>query len=403
MGILKTLTVTTAEASDMGVKLDAKIAQPPGATKKNKKPTQIDFDSELETEHEKPQLSTNNNNNNTYNVPTTTQIATRQQSWGDPMEQLSSVNLEKYDTNYYDHLHPRTLEFVHDIYKRIDATNKVVVQLAATVAENIKLAKENMKLTIELQTANINSSVSLSRVQTSLQSESLQNMHHHQQQQLHSKIHQQKATQLQQPRVNHPDLSQKKRAIATAARHLTETPANQGYQFLYIPTKHRMTISNMRNILRTLRIENSVIANRLLKFGVNIKDDFNPLDLDLLRDTKLVDLSEEERKTKIQEVHHGHIMKALKFIREPVKFSVARSLFLDNQITQAEYDQICSSSRLLPRAGSESAAFAALQQSGNALLSNDDNTIMNDNTNPAGENRPHTRSPTPSPSPPTSI
>ncbi|KAG2214676.1 hypothetical protein INT45_011185 [Circinella minor] len=170
-----------------------------------------------------------------------------------------------------------------------------------------------------------------------------------------------------------------------------------------------MTISNMRNILRTLRIENSrvlnihfpnhktaallihndfasVIANRLLKFGVNIKDDFNPLDPDLLRDPKLVDLSEDERKTKIQEVHHGYIMKALKFICEPVKFSVARSLFLNHQITQAEYNQIRSSSRLPPREGSESAAIAALQQSGNTSVSHDDDTIMNDNTNSAGEN-----------------
>ena len=51
---------------------------------------------------------------------------------------------------------------------------------------------------------------------------------------------------------------------------------------------------------------------------------------------------------KMQEVHYSHIMKALKFICEPVKFSVPYSLFLDNQITQAEYNQIRSSSRLPP-------------------------------------------------------
>ncbi|KAI9494852.1 hypothetical protein BDB00DRAFT_738137, partial [Zychaea mexicana] len=153
-----------------------------------------------------------------------------------------------------------------------------------------------------------------------------------------------------------------------AARHLTEVPANQGYQFIYIPCRHRMTITNMRGLLRTLRIENSrvldihfpdhqtaallvhneyagAIAARLLKLGVNVKDDFNPLDPNLLKDPKLAELTVEERTQKITEVHHGHILKALGFIHAPVKYSVARSFFLENLITQEEYDDVRGSTR----------------------------------------------------------
>ncbi|KAI7860164.1 hypothetical protein BDC45DRAFT_530597 [Circinella umbellata] len=79
MGILEALTITAAEASAMGVKPKAKIGQPAGTTKKNKKRVQIDLDSEMKTERVKPQLSTNTNNN-TSSVPTTKKIATTQQS-----------------------------------------------------------------------------------------------------------------------------------------------------------------------------------------------------------------------------------------------------------------------------------------------------------------------------------
>ncbi|KAI7860163.1 hypothetical protein BDC45DRAFT_564164 [Circinella umbellata] len=98
---------------------------------------------------------------------------------------------------------------------------------------------------------------------------------------------------------------------------------------------------------------------------------FNPIDPALLKDPELVDLSEEEHETKIKEVRHGHIMKALTFIREPIKFSVARTL----------------------------------QHLGTTHSPNDGNTatIMDDHTNTSGNNACQTQSPSPSSPPPNNI
>ncbi|KAI9494776.1 hypothetical protein BDB00DRAFT_871054 [Zychaea mexicana] len=109
----------------------------------------------METEQEEAQqhyLVMNNTSDNNNNIATTYQNATNQQSWADQMEQLS-VPQEEYDTNRYDHLHPNTPEFVRDLHKRMDETNKMVAQLAEALAENTKLVRENMNLAQELQAA----------------------------------------------------------------------------------------------------------------------------------------------------------------------------------------------------------------------------------------------------------
>ena len=113
----------------------------------------------METEHGELQLTTmtSNNNDNSHNsepnTPTPTSSVTNHPTWADQMEQLQAINLKEYNTQQYDYLHSKTPNFVHDIYKHIDKNNKMVAQLAATVAENTNLLKENMKLTMELQKA----------------------------------------------------------------------------------------------------------------------------------------------------------------------------------------------------------------------------------------------------------
>ncbi|KAI9491381.1 hypothetical protein BDB00DRAFT_767204, partial [Zychaea mexicana] len=76
----------------------------------------------------------------------------------------------------------------------------------------------------------------------------------------------------------------------------------------------------------------SVITNKLLKLGIDLKDDFNPLDPSLIEYPKLADLSNADREAKILEVHHGYLMKALTFIHAPVKFSVARCFYLRKKL-----------------------------------------------------------------------
>ncbi|KAI7853449.1 hypothetical protein BDC45DRAFT_424811, partial [Circinella umbellata] len=146
-----------------------------------------------------------------------------------------------------------------------------------------------------------------------------------------------------------------KRAKEIAARHLTVVPESQGFQFMYVPCRHRMTIKAMRQILRTLRVDNSRILDVhfpdrqvaallihndysqslteiLEKEGIQVKKEFDPLDPSILRDQKLADLSDEERFEKVQELHHKNLLKALQFIRTPVKFAVARNFYKNSWI-----------------------------------------------------------------------
>ncbi|KAG2214677.1 hypothetical protein INT45_011186 [Circinella minor] len=201
MGILEALIVAAAEASAI--------------------------DAEMETEHEEPHLTTmtsNNNNNNhhhTPHTPTPTAPNTNHSSWGDQMEQLSAINLEEYNTQQYDYLHPKTPDFVHDIYKHIEKNNKMVAQLAATIAKNTKLLKENMTLTMELQKA-------YSQIDTTDQpTGSIASKY--------APLPKATITLKDSPIKSYaavtakgksPRPLPKKSAIAAAARHLTETPTN---------------------------------------------------------------------------------------------------------------------------------------------------------------------------------
>ncbi|KAI7853450.1 hypothetical protein BDC45DRAFT_424868, partial [Circinella umbellata] len=144
-----------------------------------------------------------------------------------------------------------------------------------------------------------------------------------------------------------------------AARHLTAVPESQGFQFIYVPCRHRMTIKAMRQILRTLRIDNSrildvhfpdrqvaallihndyapLLMEILEKEGIKVKKEFDPLDPSILWDKKLADLSDEERFEKVQELHHNNLLKALQFIRAPVKFAIARNFYKNSWITAEE-------------------------------------------------------------------
>ncbi|KAI9491382.1 hypothetical protein BDB00DRAFT_913528 [Zychaea mexicana] len=328
---------------------------------------------EMETEHEE---------HIDLPVPQQQQQQFDENNWAEHIERLATETARE-DSDQYDHLHPNMPQYVMDIHKRIDKTNKVVAQLAEALAKNSKLIKENATLTQELQAAR----AEIAKLQ----------QQHQPQQKEHAAItsSEDPAPQGSQAskyapgteKPSSPPASKttpsyakvaakgvrapKKRAVAAAARHLTEVPANQGYQFIYIPCRHRMTITNMRGLLRTLRIENSrvldihfpdhqtaallvhneyagAIAARLLKLGVNIKDDFNPLDPNLLKDPKLAELTVEERTQKITEVHHGHILKALGFIRAPEEYDDVRGSTRSRQTT--------------PEA--EAAAIAALQSLG---------------------------------------
>ncbi|KAG1448023.1 hypothetical protein G6F46_004968 [Rhizopus delemar] len=153
-----------------------------------------------------------------------------------------------------------------------------------------------------------------------------------------------------------------------AARPLQPPSENQGFQYLYLPTKARVPIGQLRSRLRKLDINNNRILDihypdrnvvallvhndyanelrsQLKRFKITLKDNFDPCDPKILRDPKYFDATEEER-ANLAFMHHCNCMeRALKFTRAPVKFAVARYFYTKGWISKQTLDETLSSRR----------------------------------------------------------
>ena len=107
----------------------------------------------------------------------------------------------------------------------------------------------------------------------------------------------------------------------------------------------------------------------LEKEGIQIKKEFDPLDPSILRDQKLVDLSNDERFEKVQQQHHNNLIKALQFICEPVKFAVARDFYKNGWIKADEL------SSFLPHYKSQEERTAETKAKAKSLLSDKTGSI----------------------------
>ncbi|EIE89350.1 hypothetical protein RO3G_14061 [Rhizopus delemar RA 99-880] len=135
-----------------------------------------------------------------------------------------------------------------------------------------------------------------------------------------------------------------------AARLLQSPSTNQGFKYIYLPTKARVPIGQIRSRLRKLGINNSRIIDihypdrnivallihndyedeirqQLQRFKVTIKEDFNPCNPQVLRDPKYADRTPAEREDLAFMHHCNRIERALQYIRTPVKFAVARYFY----------------------------------------------------------------------------
>ncbi|KAG1051112.1 hypothetical protein G6F43_006669 [Rhizopus delemar] len=135
-----------------------------------------------------------------------------------------------------------------------------------------------------------------------------------------------------------------------AARLLQSPSTNQGFKYIYLPTKARVPIGQIRSRLRKLGINNSGIIDihypdrnivallihndyedeirqQLQRFKVTIKEDFNPCNPQVLRDPKYADRTPAEREDLAFMHHCNRIERALQYIRTPVKFAVARYFY----------------------------------------------------------------------------
>lgn len=125
---------------------------------------------------------------------------------------------------------------------------------------------------------------------------------------------------------------------------------NQGFQYLYLSTKARFPVGQVRSRLRKLKINNDRILDisypdrhdvalmvdndyadelwsQLKKFKIILKDEFDPCDPKILRNPKYADCTEEE-KTNLTFLHHCNRMeRALRFICAPIKLAITRYFY----------------------------------------------------------------------------
>ncbi|KAI8368174.1 uncharacterized protein BYT42DRAFT_475712, partial [Radiomyces spectabilis] len=144
--------------------------------------------------------------------------------------------------------------------------------------------------------------------------------------------------------------------MATTARAF-DTSGNSGFQYVYIPSKFRMKTKELRQRLRILGFDNSRILDvhypdrqvvalllhndyhpaflqNLERHKITLISDFNPRNPAHLRDPKFADLPANERQTKANEIHAQRLERALRFIRPPVKYAVARSFYQQQWIDE---------------------------------------------------------------------
>ncbi|KAI8071188.1 uncharacterized protein B0P05DRAFT_447791, partial [Gilbertella persicaria] len=130
------------------------------------------------------------------------------------------------------------------------------------------------------------------------------------------------------------------------------------FKYVYLPNKYRDRLSTMRNKLHKLGAASGrlldihypargVVAvrihvgyyneftNLLEKWKIAPLLDFNPLDHHHLRDPKLLETltSDEERTTKLREIHQQRLIRALEYMRVHVRRPVARDFVYSGWLT----------------------------------------------------------------------
>ncbi|KAI9477918.1 MAG: hypothetical protein EXX96DRAFT_459652, partial [Benjaminiella poitrasii] len=139
------------------------------------------------------------------------------------------------------------------------------------------------------------------------------------------------------------------RQVASAARQFTAAPedSDPGFQYLYLPSRHKETLPRLRAKLAVLKINNwrvldihfparhvvallvhndyaSDLRALFAAAGITPLSDFDPLDPKHLDDPRLVSLTTDELVQKALSVHQGRLQRALKFIRSiPIRHAVA--------------------------------------------------------------------------------
>ncbi|KAI9485274.1 MAG: hypothetical protein EXX96DRAFT_3830 [Benjaminiella poitrasii] len=152
-------------------------------------------------------------------------------------------------------------------------------------------------------------------------------------------------------------MNQRQKKQAVAACFFQPPSDNTGFKYIYLSTKSRIPIGKLRNLFRKLQINNDRILDahypdrnivallfhnnyeqglrdQLSRLKISIKDNFDPSNPIHLHDPTLKNISQSEKEQRTFQSHCSRMERALIFIREPIKYIVARYFLLQGWITE---------------------------------------------------------------------
>jgi len=151
--------------------------------------------------------------------------------------------------------------------------------------------------------------------------------------------------------------------VNIATRYFTEiTPENEGFEYVYFPSKGRTGRKKMRKQLKTLGVSNGrvldihypekitiallvhkmcrteLVQQLLQNGGIREKEHYDPTNPEILTNPEHVNLSKEEKSEIAKQMHQARIVRALPFIRAPASKAVAKQFVDQNIITEEQYN-----------------------------------------------------------------
>ncbi|KAI8083372.1 uncharacterized protein B0P05DRAFT_447785, partial [Gilbertella persicaria] len=152
------------------------------------------------------------------------------------------------------------------------------------------------------------------------------------------------------------------------AHPLTPVSELQGFQYLYLPNRHRLPLREMRNRLHQLGLNCARILDihypahgtvailfyndcleeakvLTIKRGIQIKGDFNPLHHSVVQNPDFKDKDDETRTIEAYRLNNQRALPTIAYLRAPINKAVTRDFYKRQWITQEQIDLLSNDDR----------------------------------------------------------
>lgn len=199
---------------------------------------------------------------------------------------------------------------------------------------------------------------------------------------------------------------QHQKNVNIATRYFTEiTPENEGYEYLYFPSKGRTDRQKMRKQLKTLGVTNgrvldihypekktiALLIHKMYRTeliqslqqngGIREKEHYDPTNPTIITNPEYLQLSNEERIQIAKQKHQARIVRALPFIRSPASKAVAKQFLENGTITQEQHDSFINNLVAKEQEAMNKNNTNSKQHNTTANSGTQDHTLSNSNNN----------------------